>query len=120
MKDFNPFLANGKETRTDAFYVDVNGKAWPIYRKRLAIAAMANAAGQDIAHGVATIKLNGHFKCSSLEASNAGNTLRVGLQDVRVTSIVLKDAVAVTVTNTADLTLYVNGSMVIEYCKTTD
>lgn len=120
MKGFKQFIGNGQETRTDEFYVDVNGKPWPIYMKRLRIAAMANAAGQDIAHGIATVKLNGHFKCQSLEASNAGNTLRVGLQDIRVTSVVLKDAVAVTVVNTADLTLYVEGSMVIEYCKTTD
>lgn len=120
MKTFKPFLANGQESVTDQFWVDAAGKAWPIYNKRIAIAAMANAAGQDIAHGVATIKLNGHFKAQSLEASNAGNTLRVGLQDIRVTSVVLKDVTNITVVNTADLTLYVNGSIVIEYCKTTD
>jgi len=120
MKKYSVFLANGQETQTDEFYTDVNGKNWPIYQKRLAIAAMANAAGQDIAHGVATIKLNGHFRAVSLEASNAGNTLRVGLNDIRVTSVVLKDATNITVVNTADLTLYVNGSIVIEYNKTTD
>jgi hypothetical protein len=120
MDQFKISLANGEESQTPNFYTDVNGVMWPIYVKRLAIAAMANAAGQDIAHGVPTIKLNGHFKCRSLEASNAGNTLRVGLQDIRVTSVVLKDVTHVTVVNTGDLTLYVNGSMVIEYCKTTD
>lgn len=120
MKAYSIFVANGQESTTDEFYTDVAGKNWPIYRKRLAIAAMANAAGQDIAHGVSTIKLNGHFRPISLEASNAGNTLRVGLHDIRVTSVVLKDVTNITVVNTADLTLYVNGSIVIEYCKTTD
>jgi hypothetical protein len=120
MKHFNPFLANGKETRTDGFYVDAAGKAWPIYAKRIAIPALANAGGLDFAHGVPTIKLNGHFKPVSLEVSNAGNTLRTNLYDIRITSVVLKDVTNVTVVNTADLTLYVNGSMVIEYCKTTD
>lgn len=119
-RGFKPALAEGKEEKTNEVYVDHAGKIWPIYQKRLAIAAMANAAAQDIAHGVATIKLNGHFGVESLEASNAGNTLRVGLSDVRVTSVVLKDATNITITNTADLTLYVNGSVVISYCKTDD
>lgn len=120
MKIFKIFLAEGGESKTDAFYVDLAGKAWPIYAKRLAIDAMANAGDKVVAHGVATIKLDGHFKCESLQASNAGNTLRVGLQDVRVTSVVLTDVTNVTITNTGNLLLYVNGSMVISYCKTTD
>jgi hypothetical protein len=120
MKVYKQFLANGSESRTDQFYVDANGKAWPIYVKRLAIPALANAGSIAVAHGVATIKLNGHFKCQSLEVSNAGNTLRCGLHDIRLTSVVLTDATNIGVTNTADLSLYVNGSMVIEYCKTTD
>lgn len=113
-------LAEGGTTRTANFYVDHAGKEWPIYRKRLAIAAMANATGQDIAHGEANIKLNGHFKAVSLEASNAGNSARINLHDIRLTSVVLKDVTSITVVNTADLTTYVNGSVVIEYCKTTD
>lgn len=120
MKKFSIFLAEGKETRTDQFYTDVNGVNWPIYCKRIAIPALANAAAQDIAHGVATIKLNGHFNVQSLQISNAGNTARATLQDARITNIVLKDATSITITNTADLTLYVNGSIVIEFCKTTD
>jgi hypothetical protein len=120
MRAYSISVANGQESTTDEYHTDAAGKNWPIYRKRLAIAAMANAAGQDIAHGVPTIKLNGHFRPISLEASNAGNTLRVGLHDIRLTSVVLKDATNITVVNTGDLTLYVNGSIVIEYCKTTD
>lgn len=120
MKTFKVLVPETVESRTDQFFLDHAGVAWPIYVKRLAIPAMANAGAQDIAHGVADIKLNGHFNVQALNASNAGNTLRVGLNDIRVTSIVLKDAVAITITNTADLTLYVNGHVLIEYTKTTD
>lgn len=120
MKKFSIFLAEGKESRTSEYYTDLAGKNWPIYVKRIPIPALANAGAQDIPHVVPTIKLNGHFNVQSLQVSNAGNTARATLQDARITNIVLKDATAITITNTADLTTYVNGSIVIEYCKTTD
>lgn len=119
MKTFKMLLAQGQESRTDEFFVDAAGKAWPIYRKHLAIAALANAGSVNVAHGVATIKLNGHFHVSSLWTSNAGNTVRTNLKDARITNIVLTDATNIAITNTTDLTAQV-GAMIVEYCKTTD
>jgi hypothetical protein len=119
MDVFKLSLADGQESKTERFWTDSAGVIWPIYRKKLAIAALANAGSVAIAHGVATIKLNGLFRVVSLVTSNAGNTLRAHLTDIRITSIVLTDATNIGITNTADLTLY-SGSIEIEYNKTTD
>lgn len=119
MDQFKIELANGQESATGRFWVDSNGVSWPIYRKKLAIAALANAGSVDVAHGVADIKLNGLFRVHSMVTSNAGNSARTNDRDIRITSIVLTDATNVTITNTADLTAQV-GSIEIEYNKTSD
>jgi len=119
MKTFKLGLANGQESQTDETWVDAAGKEWPIYRKKLAIPALANAGSVAVAHGVATIKLNGLFRVNSLVASNAGNTVRASLHSILVTSVVLTDAVNIGITNTTDLSLLI-GSIEIEYNKTTD
>lgn len=119
MDTFKLGLANGQESQTNGTWVDSAGKEWPIYRKKLAIAALGNAAAIAVAHGVATIKLNGLFRVHSLVASNAGNTVRVSQHSILVTSVVLTDATNIGITNTTDLSLLA-GSIEIEYNKTTD
>lgn len=117
-KTFKLALENGQESATDEVWVDTAGKAWPIYRKKIAIAALANAGTVQIAHGIAAIKLNGLLRVHSLQASNAGNTQRTTLYSSAITNIVF-DADSVDITNTGDLSLHL-GSIEIEYNKTTD
>lgn len=119
MDTFKIALANTQESDTGRFWVDAAGKAWPIYRKKLVIPALANAGSVAIAHGVATIKLNGLFRVHSMVTSNVGNTVRTSQHSILITSIVLTDATNVGITNTTDLTAQV-GSIEIEYNKTTD
>lgn len=119
MDVFKFLLADGQESRTGRFWVDSSGKDWPIYRKKVAIAAFANAGSINVAHGVPTIKLNAPFTVVTCFGSNAGNTVRVNTNDARITNIVLTDVTNIAITNTTDLSA-VAGSIEFEFCKTTD
>jgi hypothetical protein len=122
MDVFKFLLANGQESKTERFWVDADGVSWPIYRKKVAVAALANAGSVNVAHGVADIKLNAPFRPISLMITNAANSARVtSLSDIRLTSIVLTDATNIAITNTSDLTTYnTGGTLEFEYCKTSD
>lgn len=116
MKDFKLNLAFGDETRTNKNYQDAAGKLWPIYAKRLDCGAMPAVATKNVAHGIAALKLDGHFKVRSLKSDNA-----VNIFDETTGQIVCSATAAnFVMTSGVDLSLHLRGDAVIEFCKTTD
>lgn len=117
MKDFKQNLALGDETRTNKYWLDANGKHWPIYAKRLDVGAMPNAATKNTAHNIAAVKLDGHFKVRSLRADNGVNCFDELTSGDVICSVTAANFV---MTTAANLSTHLRGDAVIEYCKTTD
>lgn len=120
MKDFKLNLAAGDETQTSANWIDANGKAWPIYAKRVTVtgvnAPMPNAGTSNTAHGISALKLDGHFAVRRLRSDDGTNTYdeRTGATTISVT------ATNLVITTTANLSTHLRTDAIIEYCKTTD
>jgi hypothetical protein len=119
MKEFKVAPGIGEESTTDKYHVDADGKAWPIYTKRLAIEALPNATSGNVAHGVTGIKLDGHFAVSRLSCSSGTNgaTARTNKDSAGLSFSF--DATNVVITTTANLSAQA-GQMTIEYCKSAD
>lgn len=119
MKDYKIAPGLTEESTTDEYFVDAAGKAWPIYSKVLAISALPNATSGNVAHGVATIKLDGHFFVRSLVAfaGAAGVTSRSNKDSLGLSYGF--DGTNVIIASTANLSAQA-GQMIIEYNKTTD
>jgi hypothetical protein len=112
-----PFAALGEEQHTGRFYTDSTGKAWPIYSKKIDFGAGPNAAAKNVAHGVASLKMDGWFKIAHAQFHKLA-TAPVVLDGAALVGI-FPDLTQVRLTSTADLTTY-TGFAVIEYTKTTD
>jgi hypothetical protein len=112
-----PFAALGEEQETGRFWQDSTGKNWPIYSKRIDVGAMPNAAAKNVAHNIAALKLNGHFKCVSLRSDNAVNVFD---ETIGLSTVVSATAANLVITTATDLSTHLRGEAVIEYCKTTD
>lgn len=117
MKDFKLNLSVDQETQTSENWIDANGKAWPIYAKRLSVGALPNATTKNVAHNVAAIKLDGHFAVRRFRSDNAVNQWDERTAASVVCSVTAANFVVVT---TADLSSHLRGDAIIEYCKTTD
>jgi hypothetical protein len=119
MKDFKVSAAVGEESTTDGWFRDAAGKSWPIYSKVINVPALPNATTTNYAHGVATIKLDGHFKVRSLTASSGtgGATARTNKNSAGLSFTF--DGTNVSITAAANLSAQA-GQIIIEYCKTTD
>jgi maleate cis-trans isomerase len=115
--DRKPFAALGEEQETGRFFYDANGKAWPIYSKRIDVGAMPNAATKNVAHNIAALKLDGHFKCTSLRSDNGVNVFD---ETIGLSTVVSATAANLVVITATDLSTHLRGMAVIEYCKTTD
>lgn len=117
MKDFKLNLALAEETRTSKNWQDSAGKLWPIYAKRIDVGAMPNAATKNVAHNIAAIKLDGHFKVRHLRSDNAVNMFD---ELVGLSTVLSVTAANFVITTATDLSTHLRGDAVIEYCKTTD
>jgi hypothetical protein len=120
MKNFSPFdLAVGQESKTDSFFQDAAGKAWPIYMKKLAVPALGVTAAVNILHGVAAPKLDAPMNVEDLTCSSGagGATARTNKNSTGIS--VGFTATQLVITDTADLSAQ-SGTAVISYCKTTD
>lgn len=115
--DYKIFQGLGQESTTGMHYIDAAGKAWPIYSKIIDFGAGPNAAAKNVAHGVANIKADGHWKIRHAQFVKAA-TAPVILDGAALVGT-FPDLVNVRLTSTADLTTY-TGRAIIEYCKTTD
>lgn len=105
---------------TGRFFYDVAlDKSFPIYQKRLTVAALGNAGAVNIAHNEANIKLDGHLKLAHLQCSSgaAGVTARTNESSTGVSANFT--AANLVITDTTDLSAQ-SGSAVIEFCRTTD
>lgn len=111
-----PFAALGEEQRTGRFFTDSTGKAWPIYSKKIDFAAGPNAGADSVAHGVASIKLDGWLRIVHAQFTKAA-TAPVLLDGAAL--IGTMTTTDVVLTSTGNLTTYA-GFAVIEYNKTTD
>lgn len=109
----------GVESKTDGFYMDATGKAFPIYIKRLTVSALPNATTGNVAHGVTSIKLDGPIQVEELVCSSgtAGATARTNRQSLGVTFGFTSTNLVIA--STADLSAQA-GTVLISYCKTTD
>lgn len=119
MKDFKVNAAIGEESQTDQFFVDAAGVKWPIYSKKLAVAALGATAAVNVAHGITAPKLDGHLRVRSLTCSSgtAGATARTNENSAGISFSFTSTNLVIT--DTADLSAQ-SGQVTIEYCKTTD
>jgi hypothetical protein len=117
MKTFKVSMALGQESTTDGWFVDAAGKAWPIYAKLIDFGAGPNAAAKNVAHGIANLKADGHFKIEHAQFVKAA-TAPVVLDGAALVGT-FPDLLNVRLTSTADLTTY-TGRALITYTKTTD
>lgn len=117
MENTKPFQAVGEEARTEKFFVDAAGKPWPIYTKIIDMGAGPNAGAKSVAHGVANIKFDGHFKIAHGQFTKAATAPVVMDGAALIGTLTTTNVV---LTSTADLTTYSLGRAYIEYTKTTD
>jgi hypothetical protein len=115
MRDYKIAPALGDESTTDSWYVDAAGVAWPIYSKVIDFGAGPNATSKNVAHGITSLKADGHFKIRHAQFVKAA-TAPVILDGAALVGI-FPDLTNVRLTSTADLTTY-TGRAVIEYTKT--
>lgn len=117
MKDYKVAPGLGEESTTDSFFVDSTGKPWTIFSKVIDFGAGPNAGAKNVAHGVANLKADGHFRIRHAQFVKAA-TAPVILDGAALVGI-FPDLTNVRLTSTADLTTY-TGRAIIEYCKTTN
>ncbi len=116
MKTFKVAPGLGEVSTTDKYYVDAAGKAWPIYQKTIDFGAGPNATGKSVAHNIANLKADGHFKVQHAQFVKAATAPVVLDGAALVGTITLTDVV---LTSTANLTTF-TGRATIEYTLTTD
>jgi hypothetical protein len=117
MKKFKIAPGLGEESQTDEFFVDAAGKAWPIYSKIIDFGVGPNAAAKSLAHNIANLKADGHFKISHAQFTKAATAPVILDGAALVGTLTLTNVV---LTATADLTTFSGGRATIEYTKTTD
>lgn len=114
MKTFKVAPGLGEVSTTDKYFVDSAGVAWPIYQKIIDFGAGPNATGKSVAHSIANLKADGHFKISHAQFVKAATAPVIMDGAALVGTMTLTDVV---LTSTANLTTY-TGRAVIEYTLT--
>jgi hypothetical protein len=112
----NPDIqAGGGKVDTGKKFVDSDGVSHVIYRKALALdgttSSLPNTALKNVAHGEA-VALNRYAKVVSLRADN-GTTIKTEASSGITIDIT---ATNVAITTASDLSAYVRGVVVIEFC----
>lgn len=102
----------GEEVDTGRKYIDVNGEAYPIYRKMVKTGALPNNTTGNVAHGITGLDVNRYSRVVGLHADN-GTTVVYQGTDVKVAV----NATNIVLTTVANLSTY-HGNVEIEYCKT--
>lgn len=111
----NQIIVGGGKFDTGKKWIDSNGVGHVIYQKTLALdgttSSLPNNAAKNVAHGE-DISLTKWHKVVGLRADNGTlvkteNSAGVSV-DLNVTNVV--------VTTTSDLSLYLRGSVTIEFC----
>lgn len=115
MKTFKVSPGLGEVSTTDKYFVDAAGVSWPIYQKIIDFGAGPNAGAKNVAHGIANLKADGHFKIQHAQFVKAA-TAPVVLDGAALVGI-FPDLLNVRLTSTADLTTY-TGRAIIEYTVT--
>lgn len=113
MSDLSTTLVIGQEVQTDQLWQDAAGANWHIYRKVLDLTALPNAGAKNVAHGVATIKLDAYNSVRTAWAAGGGNF--ASLEAGSFTAAL--NATNLVITTTTNLSAQ-SGFAVIEYCKT--
>src|SRR6478609_480174 len=103
MKKFKISMALGEESTTDEFFVDSNGKAWPVYTKLIDLGAGPNATSKSVNHSVANLKADGHFRVAHAQFVKAATAPVVLGSTALYASLSLTQ---ITVTAAADLTTF--------------
>jgi hypothetical protein len=116
MDVFKPFQKVGEESRTSEFFVDANGKPWPIYKKIIDMGAGPNAGADSVAYAAAdVVKVDGYFRAHGFYTKAATAPVIADgaalIATMTLTNVVL--------TSTADLTTYA-GRAEVYYCKAAD
>ncbi len=118
MKTFKVSPGLGEVSTTDKYFVDAAGKAWPIYQKIIDFGAGPNATTKDVAHGIANLKVDGHFKIQHAQFTKAATAPVVMDGAALIGSF--PSLTEVRLAATANLTTFSGGRAIIEYCITTD
>lgn len=115
MEEYKIAPGLGEESLTNRFFVDSAGASFRIYKKIIDMGAGANAGAKSVAHGITSLKADGHFKISDAYFTKAAVAPVIMDGAALVGTLTLANVV---LTSTADLTTY-SGRAVIEYTKTT-
>ena len=113
MKEGNPEIrVGGGKFDTGKKWIDAAGASHVIYQKALSVGALVNNTTKNVAHGEALNVVTKYTNVVALWASNG--TVVKTLASTGVTADI--NATNVVIGTTTDLTLYINGVVVIEFC----
>lgn len=108
----NNNIVVGQRFDTGKKWIDAAGAGHVIYRKALTVGAFPNATTKNVAHGEALNVATKYTDVVALWASNG--TIMKTKNSVGVSAEIT--ASNVVVGSTADLSLFLNGIVVIEFC----
>lgn len=112
MQEGNPQIQVGVRYDTGKKWVDASGVPHVIYQKALSVGALVNNTTKNVAHGEALNVVSKYTNVVALWASNG--TIVKTLASTGITADI--NATNVVVGTTTDLTTYINGVVVIEFC----
>lgn len=108
----NPNKGVGAKIDTGMKWIDAAGASHVIYRKLLTVGALPNATLKNVAHGEAINVVSKFARVVALWASNGTNVKTLTSAGITIELT----ATNVAITTAADLSLFINGVVEIEFC----
>ena len=112
MKEGNPEIKVGVKFDTGKKWIDAAGASHVIYQKALTVGALPNAALKNVAHEEALNVVSKYANVVALWASNGTNVKTLTSSGITIEIT----ATNVAITTATDLSLFINGVVVIEFC----
>ena len=108
----NNNIQSGRKQDTGRKWVDASGVPHPIFEKALLVSALPNATLKNVAHGETINVVSKYANVTALWASNGTNVKTLHSSGITIELT----ATNVAITTATDLSLFINGVVVIEFC----